>query len=152
MKVIHIESGLGNQMLSYCELLSLKYVNPLEEFYLETLVYDIPEAAEVINQWQGYELQKIFDIQTPNIRDKFTKEQWSSIVEDIRGGEFWTKNWNWPIYFTNAFERQGLSLQNLRGDFEENARELQKSTTGRRRKNALYSFRKHGYIRTFDGL
>ncbi len=138
MKVIHIESGLGNQMLSYCELLSLKYVNPLEEFYLETLVYDIPEAAEVINQWQGYELQKIFDIQTPNIRDKFTKEQWSSIVEDIRGGEFWTKNWNWPIYFTNAFERQGLSLQNLRGDFEENARELQKSTTGRRRKNALY--------------
>ena len=67
MKVIHIESGLGNQMLSYCELLSLKHVNPLEEFYLETLVYDIPEAAEVISQWQGYELQRVFDIQTPNI-------------------------------------------------------------------------------------
>ena len=82
MKVIHIESGLGNQMLSYCELLSLKHVNPLEEFYLETLVYDIPEAAEVISQWQGYELQRVFDIQTPNIRDKFTEKQWGAIIEE----------------------------------------------------------------------
>ncbi len=60
MKVIHIESGLGNQMLSYCELLSLREVNPEEEFYVETLVYDFPEAARVINQWQGYEMENIF--------------------------------------------------------------------------------------------
>lgn len=138
MKVIHIESGLGNQMLSYCELLSLKHVNPLEEFYLETLVYDIPEAAEVISQWQGYELQRVFDIQTPNIRDKFTEKQWGAIIEDIRKGEFWKKNWNWPVYFTNAFERQGLSLQNLRGDFEESAIEFKKTAAGHRRNNTLY--------------
>lgn len=138
MKVVHIESGLGNQMLSYCELLALKHVNPSEEFYIETLVYDISEAAEVINQWQGYELEKVFNIQTPNIRNRFNKEQWMAILEDIREGEFWERNWNWPVYFTKAFERQGLTLQNLRGDFEESAKKYQNSVTGYRRNNALY--------------
>lgn len=28
MKIVHIESGLGNQMLSYCEFLALKNTNP----------------------------------------------------------------------------------------------------------------------------
>ena len=66
MKVIHIESGLGNQMLSYCEYLALKKVNPDDDFYLETIIYDIPECNDVICQWNGYELERIFGIKEPS--------------------------------------------------------------------------------------
>ena len=44
MKVVHIESGLGNQMLSFCEYLALKHLHPDEDIYIETIVYDIPES------------------------------------------------------------------------------------------------------------
>ena len=54
MIIIHIESGLGNQMLSYCEYLSLKYANPNQEFFAETIVFEIPECNQVIFQWNGY--------------------------------------------------------------------------------------------------
>ena len=67
MKVIHIESGLGNQMLSYCEFLAIKKVNPGEDCYLETIVYDIPECNDIICQWNGYELERVFNIKDKNI-------------------------------------------------------------------------------------
>ena len=138
MKVIHIESGLGNQMLSYCELLSLKYMNPEEDFYIETLVYEFPEAAGVINQWQGYELENIFQLKVPNIRTKFTDRQWNEVVADIRESHFWNKKWNWPVYFTDAFRKQGLELHVLRDDFEKKAEIERNSITGWRRNNILY--------------
>ena len=37
MKIVHIESGLGNQMLSYCEYLALKKMNPEEEIFIENI-------------------------------------------------------------------------------------------------------------------
>ena len=120
MKVIHIESGLGNQMLSYCEYLALKKMNPDDEFYLETLIYDIPECNDVICQWNGYELERIFGIQSPpNIRTLFNEKQWKSIMEDIRQSCFWDKNWNYPVYITQALNRHGLHLKNIRGNFED---------------------------------
>ena len=64
MKIVHVESGLGNQMLSYCEYLALKSLHPEEDIYIETIVYDIPECNEVIKQWNGYELQRILMLQT----------------------------------------------------------------------------------------
>ena len=51
MKIIHIESGLGNQMLSYCEYLAIKKMNPDDDCFIETIVYDIPECNDVICQW-----------------------------------------------------------------------------------------------------
>lgn len=120
MKIIHIESGLGNQMLSYCEYLALKKMNPDDEFYLETIIYDIPECNDVICQWNGYELERIFGIKEPkNVRTLFTDEQWKEIMADIHKSEFWKHNWNYPVYFTEAFNRQGLNLENIRGDFED---------------------------------
>ena len=120
MKVIHIESGLGNQMLSYCEYLALKKMNPDDEFYLETIIYDIPECNDVICQWNGYELERIFGIKEPNnIRSLFTDEQWQRIMTDVRRSEFWKRNWNYPVYFTKALNKQGLELENIRGDFED---------------------------------
>ena len=120
MKVIHIESGLGNQMLSYCEYLSLKKMNPNDDFYIENIIFDIPECNEVTCQWNGYELKKIFGIDHPaNIRTLFTQGQWDSIMKEIKDSEFWNKNMNYPIYFTQAFNNAGLSLVNEKGNYED---------------------------------
>lgn len=121
MIVLHIESGLGNQMLSYCEYLGLKHTNPNQDFYIETIIFDIPECNELICQWNGYELEKIFGINTPrNIKTLFSEDEWSLIMQEIRATEFWNHNWNYPVAFTEVFKRHGLELVNLRGDFDPN--------------------------------
>lgn len=119
MKIVHIESGLGNQMLSYCEYLALKTLHPNEDIYIETIVFDIPEANEVIRQWNGYELERIFNIKAPNIKSVFTDGEWRQIMSDIRASDWWDKNWNYPVHFTNAFRKAGINVQNIRGDFEQ---------------------------------
>jgi hypothetical protein len=81
MKVVHIESGLGNQMLSYCEYLALKKMNPNDECYIELMVYSIPECNETISQWNGYELNRIFGIDAPNIMDKMNIDEWNTVLE-----------------------------------------------------------------------
>ena len=118
MKVVHIECGLGNQMLDYCDYLALRYAQPAEACYIETLSYEIPECNEVFSQWYGYELDRIFGIKEPNIRDLFTDKQWDGILSYIRKSQYWIKNWNWPVYFCEAFRSEGLELNNIRGDFE----------------------------------
>ena len=118
-KVVHIESGLGNQMLSYCELLALQYSNPTAECYVETLVFDYPECNEITCQWNGYELEKIFGIKTPNVSTLFSEEEWKQIKEEIQRTEFWNRCWNWPKYFSEAFARHGLTLINKKGDYED---------------------------------
>lgn len=121
MKVIHIESGLGNQMLSYCEYLAMKKANPKDKIYIENIIFDIPECNEVIKQWNGYELESIFGIKAPNIRELFTEKQWQNIMSEIRKSRFWVlneHNWNYPVYFTQAFNNAGLHLKNMRGNYE----------------------------------
>lgn len=138
MKVVHIESGLGNQMLSYCELLSLRSVCPDDDYYIENLVYSFKDASNVISQWQGYELEKVFGIKEKNVRELFNDTQWIEILKDIQNSRFWDKEWNWPVYFTNAFEEQGLVLKNMRGDFEVNKARGRKTLKGKLRKNIFY--------------
>ena len=118
MKIVHIESGLGNQMLSYCEYLALQKSNPGEKIYIETSIYEIPECFDTLSQWNGYELQRIFGIDAPNIKDILTGEQWEAYLNDVRESRFWEKNWNYPRYITEALRKQGIELENIRGDFE----------------------------------
>lgn len=118
LKIIHIESGLGNQMLSYCELLAIKKVNPDDKCYIETLVFDIPECNDTICQWNGYELDRVFGINTPNVKSLFDSETWENVKDDVRASEFWAKNWNWPVYICRALNKAGLSLENSYGDRE----------------------------------
>ena len=118
MKIIHIESGLGNQMLSYCEYLAIKKMNPQDDCYIETITYDIEQCNDVICQWNGYELKDIFGIDAPNIQSYFTPVQWEQIIDDIKKSEYWLKNWNYPVYYCEAFRRAGLQIENRRGDFE----------------------------------
>lgn len=129
-KIVHIESGLGNQMLSYCELLALQYSNPTADCYVETLVFDYPECNEITCQWNGYELEKIFGIKTPNVSTLFSEEEWKKIKEEIQQTEFWNHSWNWPKHFTEVFARHGLKLVNKKGDYEDS-------------NNPRFSHRKH---------
>lgn len=117
--VIHIHSGLGNQMLAYCEYLALKSVNPTADFYLETIVYDINEKNDYISQWNGYELDKIFGINTPpNIKTLFTSEQWDKIMGEVRHEVLINNNLSYAAVVTQALNNAGLHLKNLRKDFD----------------------------------
>ena len=139
MIIIHIESGLGNQMLSYCEYLSLKHANPEQEFYLETIVYEIPECNDAICQWNGYELERIFHIDSPpNIKTLFPQDEWARIIREIRDTEFWKHNWNYPRFFTQVLNRHGLKLENVRGNFEEE----RKTTPDGLKESGCYLFAK----------
>lgn len=121
MIVVHIESGLGNQMLSFCEYLSLRYTNPGQEFYIETIIFEIQECNEFICQWNGYELERIFGInQPPNIKTLFSEEEWRQIIQEIRATEFWKHNWNYPIVFTEVFRKHGVDLVNMKGNYDPN--------------------------------
>lgn len=119
MKVVHIESGLGNQMLSYCEYLALKNVNKNDNIFIETIIYDIPECNQVICQWNGYELERIFGIDAPNIKSQLTNVQWKEVMDFLYESKFWEKNWNYPVWITKALNNVGLNLENIRGNFEE---------------------------------
>lgn len=112
MKVLHIDSGLGNQMLGYCEYLAMKKMNPDEDCYIETLIYEIPECNEKICQWNGYELDRIFGFHTPNIKEIITKEQYESVKKQIVASDFWDKNWNFSPYVVAALNHYGLKLEN----------------------------------------
>lgn len=119
MKIVHIESGLGNQMLSYCEYLALKKVNPNDDIYIETITYDVPQANETICQWNGYELQRIFGIEVPNIKTVIKPGQWDILMNEIVSSEFWKRNWNYPVYFPRAFKKIGIDLVDVHCDYED---------------------------------
>lgn len=118
MIVVHIESGLGNQMLSYCELLAMRKCNPEQKIYIENMVYDIPECCASICQWNGYELDRVFNINEQNVRELFEPKMWNEIYEEVRSSKFWEKNWNWPVYITKALNNAGIKVENSYGNRE----------------------------------
>lgn len=145
MKIIHIESGLGNQMLSYCEYLAIKKANPSDDCYIENIIFDIKECNEVIKQWNGYELDRIFNINAPNIRELFTPLQWEQILADIRNTNFWNKEWNYPVYFPKVFKKYGLNVTDTHCDFEKK-KILTKSSP---KVGTLRHFLKHSYVSAY---
>lgn len=154
IKVIHIESGLGNQMLSFCEYLAIKKVNPDDDIYIETIIYEIPEANERICQWNGFELERIFKIKAPNVKDLFTEGEWKQIIDEVRTSRFWDRNWNYPVVFTEILRKHGLELKNVRGDFEAPGWPLMVATNqwgGIKRwiKNRLEHFLPYIYLRRY---
>ena len=121
MKVLHIESGLGNQMLDYCDLLACRRENPEDDIYIETIIYDIFEAHKTISMWNGYELERIFGIREKNVFDLFSEKQRRHILEYVTNSRFWEDNWRYSIAITEAFKLEGLSLRytNIRPQFTE---------------------------------
>ena len=145
MKIIHIESGLGNQMLSYCEYLAIKKANPTDDCYIENIIFDIKECNEVIKQWNGYELDRIFNINAPNIRELFTSQQWEEMLSGIRQTRFWNKEWNYPVYFPKVFKKFGLNVTDTHCDFEKK-KILTKSSP---KVGTLRHFLKHSYVSAY---
>lgn len=114
MRVVHMDSGLGNQMLDYAEYMAICRENPDEECYLENLIYELPQKDGMFSIWNGYELEKIFGIQVPNVKQLFDEDAWKRILDKVEKSEFWKENWNYAPYITEALNAEGLQLQNLR--------------------------------------
>lgn len=112
MLVVHMDSGLGNQMLDYAEFIAIEKSNPEQVCYLENLIYELPNKEGMFSMWNGYELERIFGIQIKNIKDTFSEEKWKDILEDVEKSEFWKEDWNYSPSILNAFTKQGLILNN----------------------------------------
>lgn len=116
MIVVHFESGLGNQMLDFVDYLVFKKMYPDEKIYMENIVYDIEECNKVICQWNGYELEKVFGIDIPNIKELFDHEEWKQILREIRETKFWEEEWNYGPRIVEVLNRHGMQLHNIAGD------------------------------------
>lgn len=152
MIVIHIHSGLGNQMLAYSEYLALKSVNPNETFYLETIVYDISKENAFINQWNGYELERIFGINTPpNIKTIFSESQWNDIMKEVRNEVLVKNRTSYAAIITDALNHAGLRLINMRTDLIKSKHNKLEKWIGREKIETLRNSRLSYYLRRIRG-
>lgn len=154
MKVVHIESGLGNQMLAYCNYLATKQCNPNDDIYIENIIFDIKESHKVVSHWNGYELEKVFGIKEPNVKDILTEEQWDQVIAEIRQREFWNHNWNYGVHFSEAFTHAGLPLKFEGKDHEApGAKPVvyipSSSWQGRLKNYLLHNFPPYTYLREY---
>ncbi len=109
MKVFHIESGLGNQMLDYADMIASASCNN-DEYYIETILYELGEAQDEIAMWNGYELERVFGLHPNNVKTLFNKEEWAEIIQDVLKSEFWNDGWTYSDAITTAFRKHGLNL------------------------------------------
>ena len=112
MKVVHFESGLGNQMLDYVDYLLVKRAYPLHEVFAERLVFDIEDSHQVISMWNGFELDRVFGLDLPDIRTLFDERRWRLVKEGIVRSRFWENGWSYSEDLVALFSSQGLALQN----------------------------------------
>lgn len=110
MIIVHVESGLGNQMLNYAELLALKKVNPKQDIYIENCIYDISNKFDVgIKQWNGYELETVFGIKEKNIKDVVNYDEFLSYVIQTK---FWENGWNFSENICKSLLKVGIQVEN----------------------------------------
>lgn len=117
MKIVHFESGLGNQMLNYAEFLAIKY--NYSDVYSEKLVYETAPKGLGFSQWNGYELKKDFALNIPDIKDVLSKEQYSFIKSEMISSKYWENDWKYAIPFISAMNKLGQNIYNFcdRGTF-----------------------------------
>ena len=113
MRIVHMDSGLGNQMLDYAEYLAIKEANPEGAYYIEKLIYELPYMPGMFSQWNGYELERIFGLKLPDVKELFSEEQWQRILDKVGESSFWNEDWNFAPYVTKAFADEGIELLNL---------------------------------------
>lgn len=113
MKVIHFDSGLGNQISIYAEYLAMKHANPNDDIYMEDIAYSIPEVEAYLSMWQGYELKKVFGINIHNISELFSDSEYDDIIKEVKETEFWKYDWNYPNAIVSVLSNHGLELKNM---------------------------------------
>ncbi|MEL7648001.1 MAG: alpha-1,2-fucosyltransferase [Sedimentibacter sp.] len=100
-------------MLDYAEYLALKRSNPNEKCYIENLIYEIGDSQSAISMWNGYELESVFDIKAPNIKEIFSEDQWNEIINHVKESRFWLDNWRYSDAVCKAFANEGVLLKPL---------------------------------------
>lgn len=114
---MHMDSGLGNQMLDFAEYLAIKKANPDEEVFLETVLYEISDDRPgMYSKWNGYELERIFNIHPQMLKDKLGKDAWHRIVTITDQSMFWEKGWDYAPVIIKALESEGIYLKNMQKD------------------------------------
>lgn len=129
MIVVHFESGLGNQMLNYAEFLAVKSAHPEEAIYCESIVYELGVEQNRINMWNGYELEKVFNIKIPNVSELFSLDEWKEIVYEIKESKFWEDGWNYSEIICDTLNRHGLQLENETGNGKKRGNKFLASVT-----------------------
>lgn len=104
MVVMHIESGLGNQMLDYADYLAARKANPNAEFYIENVIYSLGEAGKTISMWNGYELNSVFGIDEKNFRSLFNDKEWKEFLQLVEKSEFWKQGWTYSKAICDAYK------------------------------------------------
>lgn len=111
MIVVHTDSGLGNQMLDYVEYLAIKKSNSDKECLLENLIYDLPDDRPgMFSKWNGYELDKLFGIKIPMLRDKINPDVWSKMVSFVDESRFWEYGWDYRTPICKALNMAGYNI------------------------------------------
>lgn len=111
MKLVHVGGGLGNQIADYFNYLVVKRNNPNDEIYIETMTYDIPEMGKIVSTWNGYELEKVFGLQLPNIKSKFQNDEFQLLEKEIQDTKFWEKSWTPRVEFCKALNNHGYNFK-----------------------------------------
>ena len=123
MRVVHMDSGLGNQMLDYAEYLAIRKSNPDGEIYVETVLYDLPDDRPgMFSKWNGYELEDVFGIKAPLLKDKLGESVWNNIVVKTEKSHFWESGWDYASVITEAINAEGYDLVNLQKNSRANIR------------------------------
>lgn len=104
MVVMHVESGLGNQMLDYADYLAARKANPHAQFYIENIMYSLKEAGKTISMWNGYELDKVFGIKENNFRSIFSEKEWKEFLQLVEKTEFWKHGWTYSKAICDAYK------------------------------------------------
>lgn len=118
MIVAHMDSGLGNQMLDYAEYLAIRQANPDKEIYIETFYYDLPDDEPgMFAHWNGYELDRIFGINAPMLRDVMSDSSWRRASDTIRQSQYWKMGWRYAPVTISALASEGIVLT----DYQKNS-------------------------------
>ena len=107
MIIVHTDSGLGNQMLDYVEYLAIRSSNPDKECLLEDILYDLPDDRPgMFSKWNGYELNKVFGISVPMLRDELPSSVWHNMVVRMDESRFWESGWDYRTPLCEALRSE----------------------------------------------
>ena len=118
MIIVHTDSGLGNQMLDYAEYISIKKSNPDKDCYLEDILYDLPDDRPgMFSKWNGYELENVFGIKAPMLRNVIDNNAWSNMINQMDESRFWESGWDYRTPLCAALKSEaGLNITDLDKD------------------------------------
>lgn len=111
MKIVHFESGLGNQMLNYAEYLAIKF--NYSDVYIEKMIYETLPYGKGICQWNGYELERVFGIKLIDISTVIGAENYKKIKDKLIESKYWENNWKYAKPIVSTLNSMGYKIDNL---------------------------------------